>query len=176
MSGVDNITVPAGFWIRFAAFIIDSFIIGTVVGVLGIALIAFESDSLSSFAFNMKVVSSEAVVASQEVDVETSQAADYKKRHDRVQTAVGLLLCFLYNVILNASRFQGTLGKHALGLKVCDANNRRIGFIRSVIRSLASYLSAIILCIGFMIAGWNKRKRSLHDYIAGTYVVVDGSK
>ena len=38
-------------------------------------------------------------------------------------------------------------------------------------RYFAKFISAIILWIGFMMAGWTARKQALHDIMAGTLVV-----
>ena len=38
-------------------------------------------------------------------------------------------------------------------------------------RYFAKYLSAMIFMIGFIIAGFDREKRALHDHICGTRVV-----
>ena len=64
-----------------------------------------------------------------------------------------------------------SLGKRALAIKVTTLDGGPIGFWRATLRTLAKYLSAAILMIGFIMAGFTRRKQALHDYIAGTLVI-----
>jgi uncharacterized RDD family membrane protein YckC len=41
----------------------------------------------------------------------------------------------------------------------------------SLVRSLASFFSAIALCLGFFWVGWTRERQSWHDMIAGTVIV-----
>lgn len=82
-----------------------------------------------------------------------------------------LTLWWIYTTALNASAWQATIGKRILKLKVVDKNGQRISFLRANVRFFAEFFSAIIFAFGYFLAGWNKKKRSLHDFIAGTFVV-----
>jgi uncharacterized RDD family membrane protein YckC/Tfp pilus assembly major pilin PilA len=82
-----------------------------------------------------------------------------------------LLLVWLYKAGMESSRLQATVGKLALGIKVTTLAGERIGFRRATGRSFAQILSAIILYVGFLMAGFTKRRQALHDMIAGTLVV-----
>ena len=84
---------------------------------------------------------------------------------------IGVLLLWLYFALLESSRLQATLGKLALAIKVTTLDGGRIGFWRATLRTVAKYLSAVILMIGFIMAGFTRRKQALHDVIAGTLVV-----
>lgn len=75
-----------------------------------------------------------------------------------------------YFVILETSELQGTLGKLAVGIKVCDKSGNRITFANSLGRTFSKFISFMIFCIGFMMVGWDDRKQGLHDKIADTYV------
>jgi uncharacterized RDD family membrane protein YckC len=77
---------------------------------------------------------------------------------------------WLYYALMESSEKQATLGKMVLGLYVTDLEGNRISFGRATGRYFAKYISAFILCIGFMMAGWTKEKQTLHDMIAGTLV------
>ncbi len=72
---------------------------------------------------------------------------------------------------MESSPNQATLGKMALSLKVTDMNGERVTFGRATGRHFGKYVSAIILLIGFMMAGWTAKKQALHDMMAGTLVV-----
>jgi uncharacterized RDD family membrane protein YckC len=77
----------------------------------------------------------------------------------------------LYYALLESSTWQGTLGKRALGLEVTDLEGRRISFGRATGRFFAKIISALILWIGFIMAGFTEKKQALHDMIAGTLVI-----
>jgi uncharacterized RDD family membrane protein YckC len=76
----------------------------------------------------------------------------------------------LYFVVMESSDRQATLGKLAVGVKVGDKNGNKISFANALGRYFAKLISAIILLIGFMMAGWDDRKQALHDKIADTFV------
>jgi hypothetical protein len=84
---------------------------------------------------------------------------------------LGLVVGWLYFALQESSTAQATLGKRALGIKVTDANGRRIGFGRATGRFFGKILSGLVFAIGFMLAGWTERKQALHDFLAGTLVV-----
>ena len=78
---------------------------------------------------------------------------------------------YLYYAFMESSANQATVGKIALGLKVTDEEGNRISFGRALGRTVAKILSALILFMGFVMAGFTDRKQALHDKIAHTLVV-----
>lgn len=78
---------------------------------------------------------------------------------------------WLYFALMESSSYQATIGKMICGLIVTDAAGARITFGRATARHFSKIISAIILYIGFMMAGWTERKQALHDMIAGTLVI-----
>jgi uncharacterized RDD family membrane protein YckC len=84
-----------------------------------------------------------------------------------------LVIPCLYSSILTSSKWQATVGKILVGLKVVDHDHQRISFLRATMRYFANYLSAIILCIGYLMVVWSKNKQALHDMVAGTYVIAE---
>ena len=77
----------------------------------------------------------------------------------------------LYYVLLTSSKYQGTVGKMIVGVKVVDPEGNRIGKGRALGRFFSYYLSGMFFSIGYIIAGFTPKKQALHDYIASTYVV-----
>ncbi|MGB6632949.1 MAG: RDD family protein [Terriglobales bacterium] len=77
---------------------------------------------------------------------------------------------WLYEAFMESSSYQATLGKMIFGLKVTDLNGNRISFERATGRHFAKWLSAMILCIGYIMVGFTERKQGLHDLLAGTLV------
>jgi uncharacterized RDD family membrane protein YckC len=92
---------------------------------------------------------------------------------------VGLLaaLTFALLNLIVLPGFSGlTLGKWATGLRIERKDGGEIGILRAAVRHLIGYpLSFLILGIGFLIVTLTVRGRGLHDIIAGTVVVREGS-
>ena len=84
---------------------------------------------------------------------------------------ISAVLKWLYYALLESSSWQATLGKKALGLEVTDLERRRIGFGRATGRTFAKIISAMILYIGFLMAGFTEKKQALHDMMAGCLVI-----
>ncbi len=84
---------------------------------------------------------------------------------------VNAIIGWLYYAYMESSASQATFGKMVLGLKVTDENGSRIGFGQATGRYWGMIVSALILCVGFMMAGWTQRKQGLHDIMAHTLVV-----
>jgi uncharacterized RDD family membrane protein YckC len=84
---------------------------------------------------------------------------------------VAIGFAWLYAAGLECSRWQGTIGKQAMGLKVTDAAGERLSFLRASGRHAAKYLSALPLFLGFMAALFNAQRLTWHDRLAATRVV-----
>lgn len=82
-----------------------------------------------------------------------------------------LFVSWLYYALMESSNMQATLGKMALGLYVTDLNGNKIGFGRATGRFFGKIISGLILCVGFMMAGWTQKKQALHDIMAETLVL-----
>jgi uncharacterized RDD family membrane protein YckC len=59
-----------------------------------------------------------------------------------------------------------------IGLAVTDLNREQISFGRATGRYFAKYISALILLIGYIMAGLTEKKQALHDMLAGCIVIV----
>lgn len=80
-------------------------------------------------------------------------------------------ISWLYYAIMESGARQATLGKMALDMNVTDTDGNRISFSRATARYFGQYVSAIILCIGYLMMFWDTRRQTLHDKIAGTLVI-----
>ena len=85
--------------------------------------------------------------------------------------ALSLFLPWLYEAFMLSSEWQATVGKRAMSIMVTGVDGSRISFARATGRHFAKYISAFILCIGFIIAAFTAKKQALHDMIAETVVV-----
>jgi len=91
----------------------------------------------------------------------------------------GILLT-IFTAVVNLGVIPGftglTLGKWATGLRIERINGGNIGIGRALLRHFIGYpLSFALLGLGFLLAAVSVRGRGLHDMIAGTVVVREGS-
>ena len=145
--------VYAGFWLRLAAYLLDSLILGTVVG----------------FAILRPLMDRAGIPADNPWVLFTGGS--------RQIIAINLLVTmasWLYWASMESSPWQATLGKKAFGLQVTDLAGRRISFARASGRYFGKYLSSLTLLIGFVMAGFTVRKQALHDMLARCLVVRQG--
>ena len=92
-----------------------------------------------------------------------------------IGSIANLLVNLLYWPVLESSSRQATFGKSIVGIQVTDLNGNRVSFLRAFFRNLAKIISAIPLCIGFLLAAFTSRKQALHDIITDSLVVRTGS-
>ena len=83
-----------------------------------------------------------------------------------------LLALLIYWAAMESSRYQASFGKMIFGMQVVDRDGKRLSLPIAIGRNLLKILSAIILFIGFMMAGWTRRKQALHDKIMNCFVVL----
>jgi uncharacterized RDD family membrane protein YckC len=83
-----------------------------------------------------------------------------------------MLALLIYWAAMESSRYQASFGKMIFGMQVVDRDGQRLSLPIAVGRNLLKLLSAMILFIGFMMAGWTRRKQALHDKIMSCFVVL----
>jgi uncharacterized RDD family membrane protein YckC len=84
--------------------------------------------------------------------------------------AVKMFLGWPYFALMESNRWQATLGKRALDLKVTDLNGDRISFGRATARYFAKAMSAMLFMLGYLISFGDKRQ-TLHDCLVRTLVL-----
>jgi uncharacterized RDD family membrane protein YckC len=84
---------------------------------------------------------------------------------------INILVAWLYWAGMHSSRYQATVGKMAVGLRVVDYHGERITFMRATGRYLAEILSGLLFGIGYLMVAFTRRRQALHDLIAETFVV-----
>ncbi len=139
----------AGFWIRVAASLIDGVILAMLQFVV---LLPLGMGSAMSGVLGNTAETATAVVTL------------------GITYLVQIIVPLLYQGFF-LSRYAATPGKKALGLKVLRPDGSHVSFLRAVCRSLASGLSGMILCIGYLMVAFDDEKRALHDHICDTRVV-----
>jgi uncharacterized RDD family membrane protein YckC len=91
--------------------------------------------------------------------------------YDPLANVISLVIGWLYFALLESSERGATVGKMVMGLRVVTSDGQRLSFVNATGRYFAKILSAIILCIGFIMVAFTDKKRGLHDIIAGTLVI-----
>jgi uncharacterized RDD family membrane protein YckC len=94
------------------------------------------------------------------------------------ETAAIVLAIFmaLINLVVLPAFTGLTLGKWATGLRIERVDGTHPGIGRALLRHFVGYpLSFALLGLGFLIAAVTVHGRGLHDMIAGTIVVREGS-
>ena len=83
-------------------------------------------------------------------------------------------MALLYSSIMEASKYQATLGEIMLGLKITDLKGERISLAKSFFRSLLKPFSFILnfILIGTFVQWLSPKKQYLHDLATGTLVLV----
>lgn len=151
----------AGFWLRFVAYIIDYIILYVINLIILVPILGMVGISMASSNFDMSTMSEGDAMAM----VTTILMAV-------VAGSIALLVVqLLYYSIMESSKFQGTVGKIALGLKVTDVNGGKLNFVKALLRNLGKIVSGAILLIGYIMAGFTEKKQALHDMFVGALVV-----
>jgi uncharacterized RDD family membrane protein YckC len=137
------------FWLRFCGYFLDYLLTWAVTQGLQFALVSAANQTAGTGPGAQNVVIGASLSAS----------------------VASLVLAWLYEALMESSSYQATLGKLAVGIKVCDLYGRRISFARATGRHFGKILSGLILLIGYIMAAFTERKQALHDIMAGTLVV-----
>ena len=141
--------VYAGFWKRVAASIIDGFAIGIPVTII-VAIVGGVLGWGSSFTAGLTGASA----------------------FNPGETLLSYVLSALVFAWFHSSEgLLATPGKLAIGIKVVRTDGEKISFLRGFGRYWAYLLSALLLCIGLLMAAFTGRKQGLHDLMCDTLVV-----
>lgn len=138
----------AGFWIRFAAKLIDGVILsvvqfaGQLVLMLLMAGIGESGDAAAVLAIVLGLVFA----------------------------LVSIAIRVAYDTYF-VGKYQATPGKMACGLKVIRPGGEPLTYGRALGRHFAEWVTGLTLAIGYILAAFDEQKRSLHDRIADTRVV-----
>ena len=147
---------PAGFWIRFVAYMID----GLILSIAALVILG-----------SVGAVAAVSLGLDQDFDPDEDVAL--------VVIAIFLaVICFivmgwLYEALMTSSRHGATLGKRALGLRIVRADGAQLSFGRATARHfLKAMITPLVpLAIGYLLAAFTQGKRALHDFMADTLVI-----
>lgn len=148
MQNKESERVYEGFFVRLAAFIVDSLIVGAGLLVIKIPMwfASFGTDNLlqKDFIFQYSVL-------------------------DIVYYVLGVCYFALLTYFTGA-----TLGKRLFHLRVISSEDRKPTFFEIVFReSVGRFLSRLIVFVGYIMVGADKKKRGLHDILSDTHVIYE---
>ena len=136
-----------GFWMRFVAFLIDSFVMAVIMVPLLAAVYGWSYFDTGRAVF----------------------AGSWDFFVQVVLPAVAAILFWRYK--------GATPGKMAISARIVDSASGQSATTRQlVLRYFAYFVSIFTLFIGFAWIGIDRRKQGFHDKIAGTLVVKDKEK
>jgi uncharacterized RDD family membrane protein YckC len=133
----------AGFWIRVAAAIIDTIVI--LIITLPVLFAIYGSGYWSS--------------------------------PELVKGPSDILINYLFPLVFSIvlwMKIGGTPGKRLLGLKVLSESTQQyVSAGQGVLRYVGYFVAMLPLFLGLIWVAFDKKKKGLHDYLAGTVVVYD---
>ena len=144
----------AGFWLRFVALIIDKLLLGLAGGILAMPF-------MRGYGWRSAMMGPGI----------HGQAMFLMARGMARVFFLQQILNWLYYALMESSANRATLGKMALGLEVTDLDGQRISFGRATGRHFGKIVSALTIFIGYLMAGFTKKKQALHDIMAGCLVI-----
>jgi len=133
--------IYGGFWIRFCAKILDWIICSILIAVLPLS----------------NLENPDVIVVSNHSNFLSFLMIQW-------------LIPALYSTIFLVN-YQATPGKMAFSLKVIPANQKNLNYGIALARFFGEMLSAFFLFMGYILAIFDIKKRTLHDRICKTYVV-----
>jgi uncharacterized RDD family membrane protein YckC len=142
-------TVPeikyAGFWIRFAAYVLDSIAINIVV-----IPVSFLSGAIVGF---------------------TNAPGAGGELGGALGGIAGGIIGWSYLIIMTHKK-AATLGKMAFDLKVISEDGTRLTLGKIFLReTVGKIVSGLIIMIGYIMAAFTEKKQALHDKFASSVVV-----
>lgn len=156
---------PAGFWLRFVAACIDFIILALLVGVVT-SFTAVAMGTWKAF-LNLKPGESPAQVISA-----------FGMQAMFIIFASFVIGGWLYFSTMESSVYNGTIGKMIVGLRVTDAQGRRVSFGRASGRFaggrlLASvpHLGGLYFLVDCIFVAFTPEKRAIHDMCSGCLVL-----
>jgi uncharacterized RDD family membrane protein YckC len=144
----------AGFWIRVLGWLVDAIILGVVGSIIQVTLLG----SLIS------------IPRPQPGTVPDIGSLGPMMGMLGLASLLNMAIAACYEAFFVAN-LSATPGKMVIGVKVVRPDGSRVDLGRAFGRYFAKLLSGIILCIGYIMIGFDSQKRGLHDMICDTRVI-----
>ena len=160
ISSVASARTYAGFWLRFAASLIDGIVLLIPMVVAGAVMMA------SAIPIVMRNRGDRRLIVATMLP------------HIMAFLVILVVGSWLYWALMESSTWQATLGKRALGLFVTDLGGNRATFGKTSGRFFAGrglgsvpYLGGLYYLVDCICAGVTDKKQAIHDMIAGCLVM-----
>ncbi|MCJ7764830.1 MAG: RDD family protein [Thiovulaceae bacterium] len=152
----------AGFWIRFLATLIDTALLIVPIGSIIYLLSGGGWLDFSQLSQSISLASDNEMLASLQAMPKASM-----KWESLFELLIAGVTLFFWK------RWAGaTPGKKLLGIHVVDAKGyKEMTNKQAIIRYVGYIVSTIPLAIGFIMVGFRKDRRALHDLLAETVVI-----
>ena len=144
----------AGFWRRVAAYCVDIVPIVAVVVTVAYQIGDFDTILANHVHDRRNLAGGLQFLVAQKLVSEAS-----------------FLVYVLYASFMESSRYQATVGKLVVHIKVINAIGGRLTLKNALARNWAKLLSWCVLCLGFLAIAFSNTKQGWHDKIASTYVI-----
>jgi len=184
--------IPAGFWMRYTAWSLDTACLLPVAALLGLAplgaALANAQAALHALAAAMAHGVDTAVAQAQTpLEMALTLLGDPRLNASVDQLSAALttllivppllyaVLACLWSLAFECSSWQATPGKRALGLRVTDAGGARLDIAQALIRFAAAGLSWLTLNLGHAMVLFAPHL-ALHDRFSRTRVLVDPTR
>lgn len=147
-------TIYAGFWRRLVAAVLDQIILlvgrGVIYGIITLIVYAV----LYLFDIKQFTIPVIAILAG-------------------CIFFLDIWMTWIYFALMESSSMMGSLGKLAMGIRVCGMDKRQLTFEEATVRYFAKLVSRLTLMIGYLLAAFSSKKQALHDFIGKSVVVVN---
>lgn len=82
------------------------------------------------------------------------------------------LVPLAYHTLLLSGRHSATFGMRAFDLELRATSGERPGFLQALVQTALFYITIGLTCsLILLVALFNRRRRTLHDFLAGTVMV-----
>jgi uncharacterized RDD family membrane protein YckC len=151
----------AGFWRRFASFVIDWLLC---------SLLAYVVVELLVSPWFKPLIDGPSTGAEPE---NWLQILELDTAGGIWMWVLNFIILAVYYVVQDAGRHQATVGKRTMGLILANMQSQRISYGQAFGRWAAAFLSAPLF-LGYLLSLFTQRRQTLHDLIAGTVVLYRG--
>ena len=144
----------SGFWRRFIAFLIDKIIllIPLFFIMLIILYLSTTPENLSDNNYTEKLII-----------------------YYLFSYLIIIILNWLYFSFMESSKYQASLGKLIMGIKVVDIHGKRLSFEKASNRFFATTISYLTFYVGFLMVGFTQNKQTLHDILTNCLIIKNKS-
>ena len=92
----------------------------------------------------------------------------YERSISKIASGMAFILVlaigsWLYAAFAESSPRRATIGKRLMGLQVVTGMGGQLSFGQATVRHFMKFLSLFSAGVGFMMAGWTRRRQALHD-------------